>query len=71
MFDPAELQNTPFAAVPETERLARLNRQLAYAAANSPYYAAALAGLPPLSSLAALARLPFLTPDDRSPRFPS
>lgn len=63
MFDPAELQNTPFAAVPEAERLARLNRQLAYAAANSPYYAAALAGLPPLSSLAALARLPFLTPE--------
>ena len=62
MFDPAELYNTSFAAVPEAERLAMLNRQLAYAAARSPYYAGALAGLSPLSSLGELSRLPFLSP---------
>ena len=63
MFDPAELYNTSFAAVPEAERLAMLNRQLAYAAARSPYYAGALAGLSPLSSLGELSRLPFLSPE--------
>ena len=49
--------------MPDAERLRLLNAQLAHAAAHSPYYREALGGGGPLSSLAELARLPFLTPD--------
>ena len=63
MFDPAERKTARFAALPDYERLALLNRQLAYAAAHSPYYAEALRGVGALSSLSEIARLPFLTPE--------
>ena len=63
MFDAAELRETRFAAVPETERAALLHRQAAYAAAHSAYYAEALAGLEAPETLSELARLPFLTPE--------
>ncbi len=43
--------------------MAALNRQLAYAAARSPYYRESLGDAAPLPSLSALSRLPFLTAD--------
>ena len=49
--------------MPDAERLRLLNAQLAYAAARSSYYRETLGNAAPLSSLAELARLPFLTPD--------
>ena len=63
MFDASEIQRASFAVCPPAERLRLLNAQLAYAAAHSPYYREALGRPDPLPSLAALARLPFLTPD--------
>lgn len=49
--------------MPDLERLQLLNAQLAYAAAHSPYYRETLRSDAPLTSLAELARLPFLTPE--------
>lgn len=61
MFDPAEISAAPFVAVSDEARLELLNRQLAYAAAHSPYYRQALQGLGlPLQNLDQLTRLPFL-----------
>lgn len=61
MFDPAEISTAPFVAVPDEARLELLNRQLAYAAAHSPYYRQTLQGLDlPLTGLDQLSRLPFL-----------
>ncbi len=62
MFDPTEIKNTHFASLPDTERLSLLNRQIAYAAAHSLYYAEALGYPHALSSLSELRGLPFLTP---------
>ena len=61
MFDAAEIRISGFAAVPAAERLRALNRQMAYAAAHSPYYREALGASPALPDLGALTRLPFLT----------
>lgn len=59
MFDPTEIRSTAFAAVPENMRLSLLNRQLAYAAARSPYYREHLIGIPPLQRMSDLRALPF------------
>ncbi len=63
MFDPNEIRSSAFASLPDVARLAALNRQLAYAAARSPYYRESLGDATPLPSLSALSRLPFLTAD--------
>ena len=63
MFDPNEIRSSAFASLPDAARLAALNRQLAYAAARSPYYRESLGDAAPLPSLSALSRLPFLTAD--------
>ena len=63
MFDAEEIRSSAFASATEAERLRALNRQLAYAAAHSPYYRETLGGSAPLPSLDALSRLPFLTPE--------
>ena len=60
MFDAKEISASSFAEVPEARRLDALNRQLAYAAARSPYYKETLGALAPLPSLDALSGLPFL-----------
>lgn len=61
MFDPAEIACAPFVSVPDADRLALLNRQLAYAIEHSPCYRRALADISlPLGSLEELARLPLM-----------
>ena len=63
LFDLSDITSSAFSSTPDAERLRLLNAQLAYAAANSPYYRETLGQCAPLSSLAELTKLPFLTPD--------
>lgn len=58
MFDAAEIGKASFAACADAERLALLNRQIAYARSRSPYYRNTLPAAP-LERLADLSALPF------------
>ena len=58
MFDAAEIETAGFTSCTDEERLAQLNRQIAYARSRSTYDRDTLPAAP-LSSLADLAALPF------------
>ena len=63
MFDLSDITRSGFSSISDPERLALLNAQIAYAAANSPYYRETLGQIAPLTALRDITCLPFLTPE--------
>ena len=63
MFDLSDITRSGFSSISDPERLALLNAQIAYAAANSPYYRETLGQIAPLTALRDITHLPFLTPE--------
>ena len=63
MFDLSDITRFGFSSISDPERLALLNAQIAYAAANSPYYRETLGQIAPLTALRDITCLPFLTPE--------
>ena len=59
MFDASEIESSGFVCISAETRLALLNRQIAYAAARSPFYRETLRGISPPERLSDLSRLPF------------